>query len=137
MCVLCPLTFNGSAKCIIYFYIFYTCYTTYIQWICKMCNIFLYILYVCYTTYTQWICSRASGTGRTLQQTTRWTAGHQSDTCRKQTFQYTPRQRQNSPTTATCSANVITNEIFLFNDALKTFYFTVIWRRTYGKGLLR
>ena len=27
--------------------------------------------------------------------------------------------------------------IFLFNDALNTFYFTVIWRRTYGKGPLR
>ena len=25
----------------------------------------------------------------------------------------------------------------LFNDALNTFYFTVIWRRTYGKGPLR
>ena len=25
----------------------------------------------------------------------------------------------------------------LFNDALNTFYFTVIWRRTYGKGSLR
>ena len=25
----------------------------------------------------------------------------------------------------------------LFSDALNTFYFTVIWRRTYGKGLLR
>ena len=24
-----------------------------------------------------------------------------------------------------------------FNDALNTFYFTVIWRRTYGKGPLR
>ena len=24
----------------------------------------------------------------------------------------------------------------LFNDALNTFYFTVRWRRTYGKGLL-
>ena len=24
----------------------------------------------------------------------------------------------------------------LFNDALNTFYFTVIWRRTYGKGPL-
>ena len=23
---------------------------------------------------------------------------------------------------------------FLFNDALNTFYFTVIWRRTYGKA---
>ena len=27
--------------------------------------------------------------------------------------------------------------VFLFNDALNTFYFTVIWRRTYGKGPLR
>ena len=25
----------------------------------------------------------------------------------------------------------------LFNDTLNTFYFTVIWRRTYGKGPLR
>ena len=25
----------------------------------------------------------------------------------------------------------------LFNDALNTFYFTVIWHRTYGKGPLR
>ena len=25
----------------------------------------------------------------------------------------------------------------LFNDALNTFYFTVIWRQTYGKGPLR
>ena len=25
----------------------------------------------------------------------------------------------------------------LFNDALNTFYFTVIWRRTYGKGQFR
>ena len=25
----------------------------------------------------------------------------------------------------------------LFNDALNTFYSTVIWRRTYGKGQLR
>ena len=25
----------------------------------------------------------------------------------------------------------------LFNDALNTFYFTVIWCRTYGKGPLR
>ena len=25
----------------------------------------------------------------------------------------------------------------LFNNALNTFYFTVIWRRTYGKGPLR
>ena len=25
----------------------------------------------------------------------------------------------------------------LFNDALNTFYFTVIWLRTYGKGPLR
>ena len=25
----------------------------------------------------------------------------------------------------------------LFNDALNTFYFTVIWRRTYGKGPFR
>ena len=25
----------------------------------------------------------------------------------------------------------------LFNDALNTFYITVIWRRTYGKGPLR
>ena len=25
----------------------------------------------------------------------------------------------------------------LFNDTLNTFYFTVIWRQTYGKGLLR
>ena len=25
----------------------------------------------------------------------------------------------------------------LFNDALNTFYFTVIWHRTYGKGSLR
>ena len=25
----------------------------------------------------------------------------------------------------------------LFNDALNTFYYTVIWRRTYGKGPLR
>ena len=25
----------------------------------------------------------------------------------------------------------------LFNDALNIFYFTVIWRRTYGKGPLR
>ena len=25
----------------------------------------------------------------------------------------------------------------LFNDALNTFYFMVIWRRTYGKGPLR
>ena len=25
----------------------------------------------------------------------------------------------------------------LFNDALNTFLFTVIWRRTYGKGPLR
>ena len=25
----------------------------------------------------------------------------------------------------------------LFNDALNTFYFTVIWRHTYGKGPLR
>ena len=25
----------------------------------------------------------------------------------------------------------------LFNDALNTFYFTVIWRRTYGKGPIR
>ena len=24
----------------------------------------------------------------------------------------------------------------LYNDALNTFYFTVIWRRTYGKGPL-
>ena len=24
----------------------------------------------------------------------------------------------------------------LFNDALNTFYFTVIWRRTYGKGVI-
>ena len=29
-------------------------------------------------------------------------------------------------------------EIFcLFNDALNTYYFTVIWRRTYGKWPLR
>ena len=27
--------------------------------------------------------------------------------------------------------------IVLFNDALNTFLFTVIWRRTYGKGPLR
>ena len=27
--------------------------------------------------------------------------------------------------------------MFLFNDALNTFYFTVIWRRTYGKGPFR
>ena len=26
---------------------------------------------------------------------------------------------------------------FLFNDALNTFYFTVIWRQTYGKGPFR
>ena len=25
----------------------------------------------------------------------------------------------------------------LFNDELNTFYFTVIWRRTYGKGQIR
>ena len=25
----------------------------------------------------------------------------------------------------------------LFNDALNTFYFTVMWRRTYGKGPFR
>ena len=25
----------------------------------------------------------------------------------------------------------------LFNDALNTFYFTVIWNQTYGKGPLR
>ena len=25
----------------------------------------------------------------------------------------------------------------LFNDTLNTFYFTVIWRRTYGKGPLK
>ena len=25
----------------------------------------------------------------------------------------------------------------LFNDALNTFYFTVIWHQTYGKGPLR
>ena len=25
----------------------------------------------------------------------------------------------------------------LFNDALNTFYLTVMWRRTYGKGPLR
>ena len=25
-------------------------------------------------------------------------------------------------------------EVFLFNDALKHILFTVIWRRTYGKG---
>ena len=28
-------------------------------------------------------------------------------------------------------------EMFLFNDTLNTFYFTVIWHRTYGKGPLR
>ena len=27
--------------------------------------------------------------------------------------------------------------IVLFNDTLNTFLFTVIWRRTYGKGSLR
>ena len=28
-------------------------------------------------------------------------------------------------------------EMFLFNDALNTLYFTGIWRQTYGKGPLR
>ena len=28
-------------------------------------------------------------------------------------------------------------ENVLFNDALNSFHFTVVWRRTYGKGLFR
>ena len=36
----------------------------------------------------------------------------------------------------TCSSMVEEGNV-LFNDALNTFYFTVIWRRTYGKGPFR
>ena len=37
-----------------------------------------------------------------------------------------------------CMADFIRKEgNVLFNDALNTFYFTVIWRRIYGRGPIR
>ena len=57
MCVLCSLTFNGSAKCVIYFNIFYTCAIPLTFNGSAKFVIYFYIFYVCaLLTYIQWIC---------------------------------------------------------------------------------
>ena len=45
--------------------------------------------------------------------------------------------KQNTKYAGNVSVNKEGKRNVLFNDALNTFYFTVIWRRTYGKGPLK